>query len=53
MTEQLPLLSADRNRDFELGCHNAAAFSSVLFGTTTLNCRKALASRAPGDGVIT
>jgi hypothetical protein len=36
MAEQLLLLSTDRNRDFELGCHNAAAFSSVLFGTTTL-----------------
>lgn len=36
MAEQLLLLSTDRNRDFELGCQNAAAFSSVLFGTTTL-----------------
>ena len=36
MAEQLLLLSTDRNRDFELGCHNAAAFSSVLFGATTL-----------------
>jgi hypothetical protein len=47
MTEQLPLLSADRNRDFELGCHNAAAFSSVLFGATTLNCRKAAGLPSP------
>ena len=36
MAEQLLLLSTDRNRDFEHGCHNAAAFSSVLFGSTTL-----------------
>ena len=36
MAEQLLLLSADRNRDFELGCRNAAAFSSILFGTPTL-----------------
>ena len=42
--EQLLLLSADHNRDFELGCHNAAAFSSVLFGTTTL--QEGPASRA-------
>lgn len=36
MAEQLLLLSTDRNRDFELGCHNAAAFSAILFGTETL-----------------
>lgn len=36
MAEQLLLLSTDRNQDFELGCHNAAAFSAILFGTETL-----------------
>ena len=36
MAEQLVLLSTDRNRDFELGCQNAAAFSAILFGTETL-----------------
>ena len=33
MAEQLLILSADRNRDFEFGCRNAAAFSAILFGT--------------------
>jgi hypothetical protein len=37
MAEQLLLLSTDRNRDFELGCRNAAAFSATLFGTGTLH----------------
>lgn len=36
MAEQLLLLSTDRNRDFELGCSNAAAFSTTFFGTGTL-----------------
>jgi hypothetical protein len=34
--EQLVLLNSLRNRDFELGCQNAAAFSSILFGTAIL-----------------
>jgi hypothetical protein len=37
MAEQLLILSADRNRDFEFGCRNAAAFSAILFGTETLH----------------
>lgn len=37
MAEQLLLLSTDRNRDFELGCSNAAAFSTTFFGTGTLH----------------
>ena len=49
MAEQLLLLSADRNRDFELGCHNAAAFSSVLFGTPTL--QEGTGLPAPSDGL--
>ena len=36
MAEQLLLLSTDRNRDFELGCQNAAVFSAILFGSETL-----------------
>lgn len=36
MAEQLLLLSTNRNLDFELGRHNAAAFSTILFGTQTL-----------------
>jgi hypothetical protein len=36
MAEQLLLLSADRNRDFELGCSNAAAFGTILFGSDIL-----------------
>lgn len=32
MAEQLLLLSEERDRNFELGCHNAAALSAVLFG---------------------
>jgi len=37
MAEQLLLLSTDRNRDFELGCSNAAAFGAIFFGTETLH----------------
>jgi hypothetical protein len=33
MAEELLLLSTSRNRDFELGCHNAVAFGSILLGT--------------------
>jgi hypothetical protein len=36
MAEQLVLLSTDRNRDFELGCSNAAAFGATFFGAGTL-----------------
>lgn len=36
IAEQLLHLSTERNRDFEQGCHNAAAFSSILFGTELL-----------------
>jgi len=36
IAEQLLLLSTDRNRDFEQGCSNAAAFSTILFESETL-----------------
>ena len=36
IAEQLLLLSTDRNRDFEQGCSNAAAFSTILFDSETL-----------------
>jgi hypothetical protein len=37
MAEELLLLSTSRNRDFELGCRNAAAFGSILFGKPVLS----------------
>jgi hypothetical protein len=36
MAEELLLLSTVRNREFELGCHNAATFGSILFGSSEL-----------------
>jgi hypothetical protein len=36
LAEQLLLLSTDGNRDFEQGCSNAAAFSTILFDSETL-----------------
>jgi hypothetical protein len=36
MAEDLLLLNASRNRDFELGCSNAAAFGSTLLGGSML-----------------
>src|SRR5712664_1049604 len=37
MAEELLLLSTARNRDFELGCHNAATLGSILFGSPILS----------------
>ena len=37
MAEELLLLSTARNRDFELGCHNAATLGSILFGNPILS----------------
>lgn len=37
MAEELLLLSTSYNRDFELGCRNAAAFSSILLGSPILS----------------
>jgi hypothetical protein len=36
MVEELLVLSSARNHEFELGCHNAATFGSILFGTSIL-----------------
>jgi hypothetical protein len=37
MAEELLLLSTARNREFELGCHNAATLGSILFGSPILS----------------
>lgn len=45
IAEQLLLLSTDRDRDFEQGCSNAAAFSTILFGSETFREGTGLASQ--------
>lgn len=44
VAEQLLHLSTDRDRDFEQGCRDAAAFSTVLLGSETLQEGTGLAS---------
>ena len=52
MTEELLLLSTERDQEFELGCHNAAAFSTILFGAGTLQEGAGLAGAERWNGTI-
>lgn len=52
MAEQLLLLSTERNSGFELGCHNAAAFSAIFFGADTLSEGTGLAGTARWQGTL-
>jgi hypothetical protein len=50
VVEDLLLLSSARNREFELGCHNAATFGSILFGTSMLLEGAGVPQPAMSDG---
>jgi hypothetical protein len=52
IVEELLLLSSARNREFELGCHNAATFGSILFGTSILLEGAGVPQLAMPDGFL-
>jgi hypothetical protein len=52
MAEQLLLLSTERDSGFELGCRNAVAFSTILFGADTLQEGTGLAGTARWQGTL-